>query len=184
MSEDVAVFRAMSQETLFAGAAGVAAVVIGLALGGAAGVTLIALGIVIFALAGAAHRWTSLGVRAPGMSLDAKLAEKEHGKEFKEAAEDAPDNVLEAAIPLLREDAASDVLELGQSFDKKQLIDPDLAWLRQELNLTVFAVQRPTDGDRWIGGGQVSTLALPKGTRLAVVGDRADIERAKERIAQ
>jgi hypothetical protein len=183
MHANVAVFRSMNRETLFAGTAGGASVVIGLVLGGVAGGVLIVLGVLLFALAGMADRWKGLAVHALGVSLDAKLAEKAHGDEFKDAAEDAPDSVLEAVIPLLRQDVGSDVLTVGETFDAKRLIDPELTWLRQELNVTVFALQRPGDGDQWIGGGQISTMALPQGTRLAVLGERADIEMARDRLA-
>ena len=119
-----------------------------------------------------------------GAKLEAELADKEHGDEFAEAAKDAPDSVLEAVIPLLREDVASDVIEVGPTYNGKRLIDPELSWLRQELNIHVFAVNRPGDGEKWSGGGRISELPLPTGSRPAVVGEKPDIVAAEPRLAR
>jgi hypothetical protein len=140
------------------------------------------IGIFLLAISGSAHRLKRLVFRLRGAVLEAELAEKEHGDEFAEAAKKAPDSVLEAVIPLLREDAASDVIELGAAFSGKRLVDPELMWIRQELNVTVFAVNRPGDGEQWSGGGRISDMQLPEGTKLAVVGERADIRAAEERL--
>src|SRR5205807_430987 len=101
---------------------------------------LVVLGIVFLALAGIADRWQRLAVKLLGVDLEAELAKKEHGDEFVEAAKKAPDSVLEAVLPLLRDDVASDVAEVGPTFAGKRLIDPELAWVRQDLNVTVFAI--------------------------------------------
>jgi hypothetical protein len=76
------------------------------------------------------------------------------------------------------------VLEVGPAFDGKRLVDPELAWPRQELNITIFALQRSGDGDEWCGGGRISTMTLPQGTRLAVLGERSDIDIARDRLAR
>jgi hypothetical protein len=176
-----------NRAVFFAASGGVGSVVLGLVLldiSRGAGFSLIALGIVVWVLAGTADRWERFAVDLLGLGLEANLARKEHGNEFKEAAKDAPDGVLESVIPLLRQDVASDVLEVGQAFHEKRLVDPELTWLRQDLNVTVFAIQRPGDGEAWVGGGQISAMSLPMGTRLAVLGDRPDIDLARNRLAQ
>jgi hypothetical protein len=113
--------------------------------------------------------------------IAAKVFDRPHGRELIEAAADAPDSALEAVIPLLREDAASDVLVLPDAFDGKRLIDPELQFIRQELDITVFAVLRPGD-EKWAGGGRVSTTLLPRGTKLAVIGEGASIEILRQRM--
>ena len=173
--------------TFFAATGGLIAITLGsvlVAAGRSGGVALALVGIFFWAIAGTANRWQHLALRLFGAQLEAKLAEKEHGERFAEAAEDAPDSVLEAVIPLLREDAASHVLELGEAFDGKRLLDPALSWLRKDVNVTVFAVSRPGDGEKWTGGGRVSTLPLPRGTRLAVIGEAPDIAAAEARLSQ
>ena len=149
----------------------------------AGGLTLAIIGAFFWFLAGAGNRLQYLVLKAFGAHLEARLAEKEHGDEFAEAAREAPDSVLEALIPLLREDVASDVLELPSAYAGKRLVDPELAWLRPELNVTVFAINRPGDGDAWTGGGRVSTLPLPAGTKLAVLGEAPDIAAAITRLS-
>lgn len=144
------------------------------------GAALVVVGVFLWAIAGSTIRRLVLNVL--GAKLEADLANKEHGDEFADAAKDAPDSVLEAVIPLLREDVASDVIEVGPSLNGKRLIDPELAWLRQELNVTVFAVNRPGDGETWTGGGRISQLPLPTGTKLAVLGEQPDIVAAEERL--
>jgi len=144
------------------------------------GAALVVVGVFLWAIAGSTIRRLVLNVL--GAKLEADLANKEHGDEFADAAKDAPDSVLEAVIPLLREDVASDVIEVGPSFNGKRLVDPELAWLRQELNVTVFAVNRPGDGETWTGGGRVSQLPFPTGTKLAVLGEQPDIVAAEERL--
>ena len=121
--------------TFFAATGGLIAITLGsvlVAAGRSGGLALALVGIFFWAIAGTANRWQHLVLRLFGAQLEAKLAEKEHGEKFAEAAEDAPDRVLEAVIPLLREDAASHVLELGEAFDGKRLLDPELSWLRKE----------------------------------------------------
>ena len=176
----------LTVETAFAAVAAVVALVIGgaLVLTGrdGSGVAFLLVGVFLLAVAGVADRWQGLKLKVLGTDLEATLREKPHGGEFAEAAKGAPDNALEAVIPLLREDVASDVLEVGGSFAGKRLVDPELAWLRQELNVTVFAVNRPGDGERWTGGGRISDLPLPAGTRLAVLGEQADIAAAVTRL--
>jgi hypothetical protein len=179
-------FSLRNRATTLAVLASVLSIVLGLVfltVETAAAVGLVVLGVLLLAISGTANRWEHLVVRVLGVSLDASLAMKEHGPEFAEAARNAPDSALEAVIPLLRQDVASDVLEVAGVHADKRLIDPELSWLRQELNVTVFAVHRPGDNDRWSAGGAISTLSLPEGTRLAVLGDRADIENARQRLA-
>ena len=118
-----------------------------------------------------------------GTSLEATLSKKAHGDAFVEAVKDAPDRALEAVTPLLREDVASDVFEVGKSSDGKRLLDPELSWIRRELNVTVIAINRPGDGEKWTGGGRISDMPLPAGTRLAVLGEQADVAAAARRIA-
>ena len=176
-----------NRPTFFAFTAGLASLIIGCVLlltGGAGGLALVALGVFLWAIAGVADRLKKLVLTLFGAKLEAELSGKEHGGEFVDAAKEAPDSVLEAVIPLLREDVASDVIEVGPSFDGKRLTDPELSWLRQDLKVTVFAVNRPGDGERWTGGGRVSELPLPTGSRLAVLGERADIVAAEPRLAQ
>jgi hypothetical protein len=168
----------------FCATAGFASFIFGISEDGAARAAFVGVGIFLWAIAGTAHRLENLAFRVLGVSLEARLSKKEHGDEFAEAAKEAPDSVLEAVIPLLREDVGSDVVELGPSYDGKRLVDPELAWLRPELNITVFAINRPGDGDRWTGGGRVSELQLPAGTKLALVGERADIAAAAERLSK
>jgi hypothetical protein len=168
----------------FSATAGLAAFVWGATAGGTSGVALVLVGVFLWALAGTADRLENLAFKLLGVGLEATLSKKEHGEEFAEAAKKAPDSVLEAVIPLLREEVGSDVAELGNSYDGKRLVDPELEWLRKELNVTVFAVNRPRDGERWIGGGRVSDLPLPAGSKLALVGERADIAAAVQRLSE
>lgn len=149
----------------------------------AAGYAFLALGILLLALAGSAHRWEHLAVKLLGVDLEAQLGRKKHGEEFVEAAKKAPDSVLEAVLPLLRDDVASDVVEVGPTFAGRRLIDPELAWMRKDLNVTVFAIERPGD-QAWMGGGRVSTTPLPEGTKLALLGERPDVNTAVERLRQ
>jgi hypothetical protein len=173
--------------TFFAASAGVFAGVAGIVLlatgDSAAGAALLLVGVFLWALAGTTDRWEGLAFKLLGNSLEAKLSKKPHGDEFADAAKDAPDSALEAVIPLLREDVASDVIEVGQALDGKRLIDPELSWLRQELKVTVFAINRPGDGEKWTGGGRISDMPLPAGTKLAVLGEQSDVASAGQRIA-
>jgi hypothetical protein len=139
------------------------------------------LGIFLVAIAGVADRLERLALKLFAVDLEAQLSKKEHGDEFIQAAKAAPDSALEAVLPLLRDDVASEVVEVGPAYAGKRLVDPELAWLRQELNVTVFAIQRPGD-ERWSGGGRVSTTPLPQGTKLALVGERSDVEVAADRL--
>jgi hypothetical protein len=180
------VFSSANRPVFFAATSGLASFTLGcllIATGTTGGLTLAVLGTFLWFLAGAANRLQHLVLKAFGAHLEARLAEKEHGDEFADAAKNAPDSVLEAVIPLLREDVASDVLELPDAYAGKRLVDPELAWLRQELNVTVFAINRPGDGDAWTGGGRVSTLPLPAGTKLAVLGEAPDIAAARARLS-
>jgi hypothetical protein len=179
--------RFVNHDAFFPATGGAASFVVGCVLLGAGssagGLPLVVLGVFLWALAGAGGRIRRLALNLVGAKLEAELADKKHGDEFAEAAKEAPDSVLEAVIPLLREDVASDVIEVGPSFDGKRLVDPELAWLRQELNVTVFALNRPGDGERWTGGGRISEIQLPAGSRLAVLGERPDILSAESRLA-
>jgi hypothetical protein len=174
--------------TFFAATGGALALAIGVILGVAGHITysvgFLLLGVFVWSLAGTADRWQGLVLKLFGNSLEAKLSDKPHGDEFAEAAKGAPDSALEAVIPLLREDVASDVLEIGAAFAGKRLIDPELAWLRQELHVTVFAINRPGDGEKWTGGGRISDMPLPAGTKLAVLGEPADVAAAASRMAE
>lgn len=152
------------------------------AAGNSAEYGFLVVGIFLLAIAGMADRIERLAFKLFGVDLEAQLSKKEHGDEFIEAAKSAPDSALEAVLPLLRDDVASDVLEVGPAHAGKRLVDPELAWLRQELNVTVFAIQRPGD-ERWSGGGRVSTTALPEGTKLAVLGERPDVTAAGNRLS-
>lgn len=111
------------------------------------------------------------------------MSKKDHGDEFVEAAKSAPESAFEAVLPLLRDDVASDVIELGPTYAGARLVDPELSWLRPELNVTVIAIQRPGDV-AWSGGGRISTTPLTAGTRLAVFGERPDIAAAAERLGR
>jgi len=176
-----------NRPTFFAASGGLLSVLVGLAtmaISSTGGFALVALGILFWSLAGVAYRFEALAVRVLGVSLDARLMRMEHGEEFKKAAEDAPDGVLAAVIPLLRGDVASDILEIPPALSEKKLTDPELTWLRKDVNVTAFAIQRPGDGDEWIGGGRISEISLPAGTRLAVLGERDDIEVARSRLSQ
>ena len=101
--------------------------------------------------------------------FEGTLFDRPLGHQLLEAAEEAPDSALAAVIPLLREDAASAVVAVPEEYDGRRLVDPELQFVRQQLNVTVFALKRPSD-EKWCGGGRLSTTILTAGTELAVLG--------------
>ncbi len=172
---------------VFSAVGGVLAVLLGLALllatGDSAAYVLITLGIALVALfAPTAGQWEKLGFSFLGLNWWLTLKEKEHGVEFVKASVGASDEVLEAVLPLLRKEATSGVIVLGEGFAGERLDRPALFWLRKELNVSVFAVNRPRDAEGWRGGGQISSLILPAGTKLAVLGGGPEIETARARL--
>ena len=170
---------------LFALVGGLLAAILGcilLLIGKGGGLALIILGVCGIMVAGVADQWKLFHFKGLGVDVETGFYEKEHGVEFVAAAVKAPDTTLAAVIPLLRQDAASSVLELPAHLGGRRLRDPELSWVRQELNVTVFAIQRPADGQAWCGGGRISEMVLPATTKLAVVGDKSDIGVVRERL--
>jgi hypothetical protein len=165
---------------------GVGSVAVALGIGAffraaTAGAELVTLGIVIAALGAIIDRTKKVKLSATGFEAD--LSDHPHGQQFVKAAARATDESLEAMIPLLCDDfdVATAVVELPARYDGHLLTEDGLKWLRQELNVQVFAVKRPAD-PHWRGGGRISTLRLPAGTHLAVAGDEADIKALEERL--
>jgi len=148
--------------------------------GGVAGVPLIIIGCGVMLIAAFFDRIKSWKVGPSGFA--GELYERAHGVELVQAAARAGDSALAAVMPLLREDVASGVVIVPSHYDGKRLVDPELHFLRQELNVTVFALRRPGD-QKWCGGGRVSTTVLAAGTELAVAGEPADITHLRRRFA-
>jgi hypothetical protein len=147
--------------------------------GGVAGAFLVLVGIGVLLLGAFFDRVESWSFGLQGIA--AKVFDRPHGRELMEAAAHAPESALEAVLPVLREDVASDVFPLPSAFDGKRLTDSELEFIRQELYVTVFAVLRPGD-EKWSAGGRVSDTVLSTGTRIAVVGQRADIDLLRRRL--
>jgi len=164
---------------------GLLAMVVGIVIMVASSVTIGAgvfmLALVIAAFGAVADRAKKAKLSATGLEVD--LSDRPHGADFVQAAARATDSSLLTMIPLLAEDVdvASAVVTLSADYDGKTLTEPDLQWIRQDLNISVFAAKRPKDAT-WRGGGRISTLRLAAGTELAVAGDRADIQELMRRF--
>ncbi len=141
----------------------------------AIGAGVFTLALVIAAFGAVADRAKKAKLTAAGLEVD--LSDRPHGLTFVQAAASATDSSLETMIPLLAEDVdvSTAVVTLSAKYDGKNLTEPDLQWIRQELNVSVFAAKRPNDST-WRGGGRISTLRLGTGTELAVAGDGPDIQ--------
>jgi hypothetical protein len=163
---------------------GLLAVAIGFGLffrAATAGAELITLGILIAALGAVIDRTSKVKVSAAGLEVD--LTDRPNGSQFVRAVAQASDGSLASMIPLLCDDfdVATTTIELPKTYDGHTLRDDGLAWLRQELNISVFAVRRPTD-PHWRGGGRITEMRLVTGTHLAVAGDPGDLEVMKRRL--
>ncbi|MEJ7791981.1 MAG: hypothetical protein WKF65_08430 [Gaiellaceae bacterium] len=145
------------------------------------GVPIIALSLLISAFSAFVDRTRKAKLSATGLEVD--LSDRPHGAEFAQAAAGASDRALEAMIPMLEEDVdvATAVVVLPAAYEGITLTDPRLQWIRQELNISVFAAKRLHD-PCWRGGGRISTLRLGAGTELAAAGDRADIQELARRL--
>jgi hypothetical protein len=168
--------RGLRQTTVFSAIGGLLSLGVGglmLFAGTAVAVPFLVLGIVLFSFA--PYRLLGFKFGIPGVSVETKLAE------VLEAAARAPSSALEAVLPMLRGNVASDVVTLPPAYDGQQLKSDALAWIRQKHDVSAFAVKRP-DENEWIGGGRISELALPEGTELALVGDRADLGLVRDRL--
>jgi hypothetical protein len=150
-----------------------------LSTGGVSGVALIVFGCGVFFVGAFFDRIKSWKFGLGGIA--GELFDRPRGPEIIATAAKAPDSALAAVMPLLREDVASDIVTVPGSYDGKRLVDPELQFLRQELNVTVFALRRPGDA-KWCGGGRVSTTVLTAGTELAVAGEPGDIAHLHRRF--
>lgn len=147
----------------------------------ALGVPVIVLSLLISVFSAFVDRTRKAKLSATGLEVD--LSDRPHGAEFAEAAAGASDRALEAMIPMLEDDVdvATAVVRLPAAYEGTTLTDPRLQWIRQELNISVFAAKRPHD-PCWRGGGRISTLRLVAGTELAAAGDGADVQELARRL--
>ena len=122
--------------TFFAATGGLIAITLGSVLaaaGRSGGLALALVGIFFWAIAGTANRWQHLVLRLFGAQLEAKLGTEGARGEIRRGRRGCSGTVCwRLSSRYLREDAASHVLELGEAFDGKRLLDPELSWLRKE----------------------------------------------------
>lgn len=144
------------------------------------GVSIVLLGAGLFVLGAFAPRMKRMKVGLTGFEAD--LLDKPHGRDFIAAAVDADDHALAAVIPVLRDDIGSGVARVGHAFDGRCLSDPELQWIRKDLNVQAIAIKRPGES-KWAGGGRITMMRLPAGSELALVGDQADVDLAVARLA-
>ena len=86
------------------------------------------------------------------------------------AAREASEESLEGVLPLLAtEDVSVTRLRVPARFEGKRLIDPDLSFLRQKLNVTVLGILFPEE-QHWRAGGVVSELPWREGAEVLVAG--------------
>jgi hypothetical protein len=173
---------ALGPRTSFSALGGLIAIILGallLLVGVAIAAPFLVLGILLISFAG--YSFSKFSFSGLGIKVEATMREREHGKEFLVAAATAPDAAISSVIPLLRRDVASDVVTLSPPYDGQPLTSDRLSWIRQEFNITVFALRRPGDDD-WSGGGRISDMRLPSGSELAVLGDQADIDQVRRRL--
>jgi len=87
-----------------------------------------------------------------------------------EAAQSADGGTLEGVLPLLTHDGVDVArLPLPNRFSGHRLVDQDLQFLRQKLNVSVLGVLIPGE-ERWRAGGPIAVLELPAGTELLMAG--------------
>lgn len=87
-----------------------------------------------------------------------------------EAIKTVDDATLEALHPLVtRPDISITKFNLPARFGGRRLVDEELQFLRQKLNVSILGVLRP-DEKKWRAGGAISELDLPAGTQLLAAG--------------
>jgi hypothetical protein len=86
------------------------------------------------------------------------------------AVQSANEGSLEGILPLLTSDEVSVArLRVPRRFAGRRLVDPELSFLRQKLNVSVLAIRQPGD-EGWRAGGAISELELRDGAELLVAG--------------
>jgi hypothetical protein len=101
-----------------------------------------------------------------------------------EAAIDADEAILRGVLTFLQsEEVSVGIRDLPRGLAGHKLTDSELAFVRTKLNLQAVAARLPGE-DRWRGGGQLSDLLLPAGTKLLLVGPRDSIGAFGEGSAQ
>lgn len=94
----------------------------------------------------------------------------------------APHEALKGILPYLSEDVASAQLSVPAAYEGLSLVDPALAFLRQQLELSVIALRRAGE-ERWTAGGPISTAPWSAGMEILICGPSSSIEAARERFA-
>lgn len=86
------------------------------------------------------------------------------------AAETASEDSLEGVLPLLAsDDFRIAKIRLPDRFSGRRLVDPELAFLRKKLKLSVVGERSPGD-NRWLAGGSISERELTPEIELLVAG--------------
>jgi hypothetical protein len=86
------------------------------------------------------------------------------------AVKSATEDSLAGVLPLLTsEDISVSRSSVPSRFEGHRLVDDELAFLRQKLNVSVLGVLLPGE-ERWRAGGAVSELELQKGAQMLVAG--------------
>jgi hypothetical protein len=86
------------------------------------------------------------------------------------AAESADEESLQGVLPLLTSDEVSVVrIRVPRRFVGRRLVDSELSFLRQRLNVSVLGVLQP-GSERWRAGGEISDLELDENAELLVAG--------------
>jgi hypothetical protein len=86
------------------------------------------------------------------------------------AVQSANEESLEGVLPLLTSEEVSVArLRAPGRFAGRRLVDPELSFLRQRLNVSVLGVRQPGE-ERWRAGGAISDLQLREGAVLLVAG--------------
>lgn len=128
--------------------------------GGAVAVTLATLGAAALILAPLFPSLESIQIGSSGISLSLR-------RQVARLVKEAPPETLEGVLPLLSDEQVRvRVGTVPPRFAGKTL--KDLAYIRQDLLITVMAVEET--GRRWMAGGMVSDRMLREGERLLVAG--------------
>jgi hypothetical protein len=124
----------------------------------------------------------SLAILAGGAFLIAPFANRLHGTlrvgpvemhlraRVIAAVKGASRESLEGVLPLLESgDVTVERVSLPPSLAGHALTEPELAFIRKDLKLSVIAVQMPGE-HRWRAGGEISDEMLPLGSTLLIAG--------------
>lgn len=99
------------------------------------------------------------------------------------AIDSAPIEIVNAVVPLLEDpELAAEIVTLPARLEGHSLTAPELTFVRKELNVQVVGVRPPTSA-RWLAGGEVSEVELPRNAALLAVGSRTSLRELRERLS-